>query len=429
MRVKRHEKTQAGTVLIAFALLLMVLLGFVALSMEAGRWFVVRAELSKTVDAAALAAAKNISNPNVSPRTLAAEFCSENFAGGYLGTPASGTGSPSFNIQMIGGDKVQVDGRVSATAILARLFGVDLVPIVSSGVAQKRDVEIMMVLDRSGSMSGTPIADLKRAARSFVDFFTDTQAQDRMGLISFATSVTVNQPLGINYVTSMRTAIDAMTAVGATNAEDALDQADGPQGLTNQNGVPGDARVQQFLIFFSDGRPTAFRGTFKQRGTTYDAVGCATGNCGPSEIGSTTVTYNDLGYPDREQFFGLDPRVTGDGVHPQSRCGYGRVTTRWNVFDTRPVPGHGPDDCAIPWQTTLASHVCNLASSMALQHAQELKDARVTIYAIGLGPSVNRQFMEQVASSASLYYYAPTSDQLQAIFNKVAQEIKLRLVQ
>ena len=53
-------------------------------------------------------------------------------------------------------NKIKVDGRVSAIAILARLFGIERVATVSSGVAQRKEVEIMMVLDRSGSMAGTP---------------------------------------------------------------------------------------------------------------------------------------------------------------------------------------------------------------------------------------------------------------------------------
>ncbi len=48
-----------------------------------------------------------------------------------------------------------------------------------------------------------------------------------------------------------------MTAIGATNMEDAFDQADGPAGLTDQTGLPGDKRRQQFVVFFSDGMPTA----------------------------------------------------------------------------------------------------------------------------------------------------------------------------
>lgn len=420
--MKKCGKDETGTILIAFALLLLLLLGFAALGTEAGRWFLVRAELSKSVDAGALAGAKNISNPHVDPQILAAEFCAENFPSGYLGTPAAGSGSATFDVQLIGHDRIQVDGHASAMAILAKVVGVGAVPVASSGVAQQNKVEIMLVLDRSGSMAGKPIADLKKAARSFLDFFTETQDRDKAGLVSYATSARVDRPLGTDYVAPMKAAIDAMAGNGHTNAEDAIAQAGGPQGFTDQTGVPDDQRIQQFLIFFSDGRPNSFRWTFKNRGTTYDAVVFVDGNCDP---GDRNTTNQSLWRPDREQQLGIAARPTGDGVYPGSKCGVS--TTRWNIFDTRPVPGYAADACKLP-DPALGNHVCGLAASLALEHAQELKDRRITIYTIGLG-TTHRQFLEQLASNPGLYYYAPASDQLQRIFQKVAQEIKLRLVQ
>jgi len=137
------------------------------------------------VDAAALVGAKNISNPNVDVRALASEFCTENFQGGHLGT---GSGTASFDVQLLNDGKVRVDGRVNAPAILAKAVGMADVPVSAAGVAQMRNVEIMLVLDRSGSMDGQPIADLKVAAKSFLDFFVSTQDKDKMGLISFATA-------------------------------------------------------------------------------------------------------------------------------------------------------------------------------------------------------------------------------------------------
>ena len=153
--MKRRFNNQSGAVIITFAILLMVLLGFTALATEAGRWYLVRSELSKAVDAAALAGAKNISNPFVTVETLADEVGRENFLAGQLGTPATGDGSVSFVTTILENNKVRVVGRVSAIAILARLFGIERVATASSGVAQIRPVEIMMVLDKSGSMAGT----------------------------------------------------------------------------------------------------------------------------------------------------------------------------------------------------------------------------------------------------------------------------------
>ena len=144
---------QKGAVLIIFALLLLVLIGFTALAMEAGRWYMVRAELSKSVDAAAIAGAKNISNPYADKLDLARDFGRENFPTGYAGTPAMGTaGAVTFNAVELSDHRIQVTGSVTALAYLAQLFGVNQVATSATGVAKKNEVEIMLVLDRSGSM-------------------------------------------------------------------------------------------------------------------------------------------------------------------------------------------------------------------------------------------------------------------------------------
>lgn len=423
-RPNRLLQDKSGNVLILVALSILVILGFFALGVEAGRWYLVRAELSKSVDAGALAGAKNISNPHVDAEAIAEEFSQENFAAGTLGTPGAGAGTVTF-AAVRDGDRVSVDGQTHGLPVVAQLFGVDHVGISSLGAAQMKEVEIMLVLDRSGSMAGQPIADLKVAATSFVDFFADTEDRDRVGLVTFATSGTMVRPVGNNFVAPMRASINAMNAVGATNPGEALRLASGPDGLIDRTGG-GVQRIPQFLVFFSDGRPTAFRGTFRYRNNVFDANACVTGNCEPWDIGNGVVTHNNMGFPDREQWMGISPRTTGDGLIA-SACGNGN-TTRWMMFDQRPIPGYGPQACNIPYRTALASYVCNTAANTAIENAQALKDRNVTIYAIGIG-TVNAQFLETLASSPEYVYFTPDSDQLASIFQKVAKQIKLRMVQ
>jgi Flp pilus assembly protein TadG len=424
--MRRFFNNQTGAVLITFALLLLALLGFTALGVEVGRWYLVRAELSKGVDAAALAGAKNISNPYVSVNTLVQEFGKENFPTGYAGTATTGAGSATFASNILDSKRVGVTGNVSVITVLTHLFGIDQVATSSSGVAQKNDVEIMMVLDRSGSMAGKPIADLKNAATSFLQFFEETQNQDKMGLISFATGVTVDQPLTINFVSAMTTRVNALTATGATNAEDAIDQSDGPQGFTDQTGVPGDKQVKQFLIFFTDGHPTAFRGKFRSNAIDYDAVVMGTGNYCDTVYGQMGHTNSEVFYPTST----LTPTPTGDGNKvsgsPLTNCG--GLNTRWYVFGDPKygLSGYNPLQCNIP-QSVLAPYICNTAKSMAIDHAQELKNKNITIYTIGLG-DVDPVFLGKIASGPTYEFYAPTSDELEAIFQKIAKEIKLRLV-
>src|SRR5688572_9122195 len=118
--VPTPARDEKGAIIVMLALFLMFLLCCVAFGTEAGRWYLLRAEISKAVDAAALAGAKNISNPNVDPRTLAAEFCAENFPSGAFGTPGSGApGTATFNIELQPDDRIAVDGHATSPAILA----------------------------------------------------------------------------------------------------------------------------------------------------------------------------------------------------------------------------------------------------------------------------------------------------------------------
>ncbi len=429
---------QKGAVLVIFALALIVLLGFAGLGTEAGRWYLTRAELSKAVDAAALAGAANISNPNIDVEQLALDFGMENFQPGYLGTPQSGARSVSFDVNRQDAGVLSVRGRTDAVAILARLFNIEFVATAATGVAQKNRVEIMMVLDRSGSMSGTPISNLKTAARSFLDYYEDTQDEDRIGLVSFATGVRVDYSLNNNFYDPIRSAITALSATGATNIEDALSQA-GAQFADQTPVAPAD-RVQQFIVFFTDGRPTAFRSNFKRNGNNYDAVVCVTGNCDSN----SDSLYQYMGYPDREQWYStstLVPEPTGDGLTTAQtvcRSGWprrGYVNTRWGSFADFPVPRLGaeeyPDYCSIDDTQYLNGrngYICRTARQMAIDHANAMKARLVQIYAIGLG-NVDSTFLNAVASGSDYVTITPNSSELEAIFRRIATEIKLRLVQ
>lgn len=449
--MERSFNSQKGAVMVMFALMLTVLVGFTSLAVEVGRWYLVKAELSKAVDAAALTAAKNLSNPNVTLVDLAQEFGFENFPVGYLGTPGEGDGAVHLDVTRVQTDagvdtnQFRVNGTVSVFPIFSTLFGINTVQTGSSGVAQRKDVEIILVLDRSGSMwggtPGSPMYDLKSAAQSFMDFFKETQDDDRMGLISFATGVTVDHALSTNFFDEMSSQIEYIN-VGrtssdcTTNAEDAIDQAGGPQGFTDQALVPGDL---QFLIFFTDGQANTFRDTFTSNGIAYDAAAAI-----------ETVLYNPTGGRYGKLY---DPKTggilssvlpfpTGDGRPNDTSscpsCGAScHFNTRWNVFSAYPVPGYSaesyPAYCGIPRSAlTYDGWFSPTATQMAIKHAQELKDKGIRIYVIGLGgvDETSFLFLKQIASEpvSEYYHYTPTSAQLKPIFTTIAQNIKLRLV-
>ncbi len=117
-------------------------------------------------------------------------------------------------------------------------------------------VDIALILDRSGSMSGSAIANLKNGAKAFVDIIYNatggTNGQiaggTHIGIVSFADLATQNQPL-ITDINALKTSIDGLAAGGSTNHADAFTKA--TELLQNSTAN------QRFMIMFTDGFTTA----------------------------------------------------------------------------------------------------------------------------------------------------------------------------
>lgn len=109
--------------------------------------------------------------------------------------------------------------------------------------------DVMLVIDRSGSMDGQKITDARAAAKGFVDRMDLSTSQ--VGLVSFSDAASLDQVLTQN-AGPVRAAIDALVADGATNIADAITLAQGE--LAGPRHRPANQRA---LILMSDGQPTA----------------------------------------------------------------------------------------------------------------------------------------------------------------------------
>ncbi len=63
------------------------------------------------------------------------------------------------------------------------------------------------------------------------------------------------------------------------------------------------------------------------------------------------------------------------------------------------------------------------AENEALRQASLAKQNGVIIYTIGLGKNINDQFLKQLASDDKKYFFAPTADDLQAIYSEISSDI------
>src|SRR5262252_11032418 len=97
MKILRARlSNERGYALIYLSIMLAVLLIFTGLAVDSGRAYVVKAQLSKAVDGAALAAARNLNSGD--PRAEAVRMFKANFPAGYFGTTTTTdpTSDPGF---------------------------------------------------------------------------------------------------------------------------------------------------------------------------------------------------------------------------------------------------------------------------------------------------------------------------------------------
>lgn len=142
-------------------------------------------------------------------------------------------------------DRIDCDGTLQVT------LGLSAAPDIISN-----PTDIVLILDRSGSMSGSPLANLKLGAKTFVEILAESTggapdsigSGSRIGIVSFADTATVNAPL-ITSVADLDSAIDSLQAGGTTNHADAFTKADGLFEPSSSN-----ARV---MVMFTDGKTTA----------------------------------------------------------------------------------------------------------------------------------------------------------------------------
>lgn len=142
--------------------------------------------------------------------------------------------------------------RIDCQGMLKVTLALSAAPDISSN-----PTDIALVLDRSGSMAGSPLANMKAGAKTFIDIIDEAtdSAHDgqigsgsRIGIVSFANTATADTQL-ITSVADLKTAVDNLSAGGSTNHADAFEKAIQLFDPTSTN-----AKV---IVMFTDGKTTA----------------------------------------------------------------------------------------------------------------------------------------------------------------------------
>jgi Mg-chelatase subunit ChlD len=257
-----HFSDQRGFALAYIAVTLTCLILFTGLAVDSGRSYVVKAQLTKAVDGAALAAARALNSGN--PKGAAAQIFRANFPIGYLGTTSST--DPLTDLSFFSSAVDSVSGvnvvTVTAQAVLPTTFmqlaNFNQVTVRATGEATRRMVDLSLVIDGSSSIFGQWGA-VRDAARDFISKFD--QNNDRLSLTTFGNGAAVLYPMaqsrGFNK-TALMAAVPDLLPNGSTNMAEGL-----YRGWDQLRFVPnGSQSGLRVIVLFTDGASNGVSGNY-----------------------------------------------------------------------------------------------------------------------------------------------------------------------
>ncbi|MCL4673103.1 MAG: TadE/TadG family protein [Sphingomonadaceae bacterium] len=195
------KDTRANTLAIGAASVI-PLIGVVGGGVDASRMYLAKSRLQQACDSATLAARKQLGadaleNGEIpaSIQNTANNFFDANFADGMYG-------SSELEFELAAGSTTRIDGTASVEVptTLMTVFGIEeaTLNVECSAELNLPNIDVMLVLDVSGSMGGSRIAGLKNAVFAFYDevmAVKPDEAQLRIGVVPYNAAVNVGGEL------------------------------------------------------------------------------------------------------------------------------------------------------------------------------------------------------------------------------------------
>jgi hypothetical protein len=156
--------------------------------------------------------------------------------------------------------EIRVETEAEAPTFFMRIFGVDGVAVRAGAYAARRDVNIVVVIDRSGSLKKAGAwDDVQDAAVNFIEQFDNNR--DRLGVVTFGSAANIDYPLSKGFKNSDVAKNLILSQIVPDSAG-----TNWPTGLWlaySELLRVNDPAALNAIVFFTDGQPSAFSANFR----------------------------------------------------------------------------------------------------------------------------------------------------------------------
>lgn len=268
-----------GSIAVFLGLAIIPLVGAIGIGVDTARGFLVRSRLSQALDSAALAGGR-VMFENYRDQDVAMYFTS-NFPNGYLGATV---GTPVITDDGAAKEYLTVTAEATLPSTFMRIFGQQTITVRASATINRvnRGMELALVLDNTGSMSGSgKMTALKSASTDLLNILygdNDTANNLYVSLVPFVAMVNIGEqysswttpkPTGQVQITSLirtsSTPINSSTTLSSSNPATYFACATTASNHGFQNGI---------LVDISGATQAAYNGRRQIRTTEWPS-GCS----------------------------------------------------------------------------------------------------------------------------------------------------------
>jgi Flp pilus assembly protein TadG len=390
-------KCEKGVVAPLFGLVILVIMILSGVAVDASRASRISTQSAAALDAAALATAKALRLAKPSDEELEA-IAQRYFAANFQGIASGDAQIKSFVTQSVRETNtvsLLLDLEVPTT--FAAIMGKKCMDVATRATAvfDAKDVEVSMMLDVSGSMKGSRIAELKLAAKDLVDILLtdgDGSSSNRIVIAPFDTAVNAGSLSG---------------------------------SIAGQGNGGGNSQADKGTTCVTE-RPGA--NAFKDKGPTGGLLGKKSSACPSSEVVPLTNDLDELTKAiDSMQAVGMT------AGHVGVAWAWYLISPEWSsVFPESSAPRAYNDPEVRKVAILMTDGEFNKSYESANGNSQvqaqkicdNMKTSGITIYTVGFqAPAGALAILQYCATTPTHFFDAKNGNQLRETFQKIAKEL------